>query len=399
MNSSELRSALSLSGIFALRMLGLFLILPIFSLHAHGLPHGDDATLVGFTIGMYGMVQALLHIPLGVLSDRWGRRSIVIGGLCFFVLGAMIAASHDDLYWILAGRAIQGAGAISAAITAWVADLTREEVRTRAMALIGASIGVSFALSIVIASPLYATLGMPGIFWMMAILGVAAIGVAWRVVPQSPYFSPEQTPGRSNTKQQFLQVLKDPQLFRLNVGVLMLHASQVAMFMAIPKMLVSHDVPLHTHWKIYLSALVASLVLMTPMLIVAEKKNRIARLLKVSIAMMLFAYLYFGSIHQTGDLSMWTIGFGLTVFFVGFNLLEALQPSLISRLSGENRGAGLGIYNTTMSLGLFLGGITGGWIYGNLGMSAIFVTGSVVMFVWLIISAGMPEFLPKIKNT
>ena len=183
MNPSELRASLALSSIFALRMLGLFLILPIFSLHAKGLPDGDNATLVGLTMGIYGMVQAFFHIPLGLLSDRYGRRVIVAFGLSLFIIGALIAASHDDLWWIMFGRAIQGAGAISAAISAWVADLTREEVRTRAMALIGGSIAISFALSVVIATPLYHALGMPGIFWMMAILGCISLWVALQFVP------------------------------------------------------------------------------------------------------------------------------------------------------------------------------------------------------------------------
>jgi predicted MFS family arabinose efflux permease len=399
MNSSELRSSLSLSGIFALRMLGLFLILPIFSLHAKELPHGDNATLVGLTIGIYGMVQAFFHIPLGILSDRVGRRIVVIGGLGLFVLGACIAASHDELYWILAGRAIQGAGAISAAITAWVADLTREEIRTRAMALIGGSIAISFAISIVIATPMYEQLGMPGIFWMMAILGVIAIFVAWRVVPSAPMVLKPPLSGSMSQSNRFLAVLKDPELFRLNIGVLILHASQVGLFMVIPKILVNNHVPLPTHWKIYLSALVASIFIMAPMLMKAEKKNKLALLLKVSIFIMMFAQIYFGVVLVENEAGFWSILIGLIIFFVGFNLLESLQPSLVSRLSGDNRGAGLGVYNTTMSIGLFVGGILGGWIYGHLGIQAIFEVDAVLLFAWLIISFRMPELPPKIKST
>ena len=398
MNPSELRSAFSLSGIFALRMLGLFLILPIFSLHARSLPHGDDATLVGITIGVYGMVQAFFHMPLGILSDKIGRRIVVIGGLCLFVLGAVIAASHDDLYWILVGRAIQGAGAISAAITAWVADLTREEIRTRAMALIGGSIAISFAVSIIIASPLYQTLGMPGIFWMMAILGVIAIFVAWQVVPSAPISIAPQPKDTDSNASRFLKVLKDPELFRLNIGVLILHASQVAMFISIPKLLVTNDLPLEGHWKVYLSVLVASIVVMAPMLMQAEKKNRLALLLKVSIGLMLISQVYFGVVVFGNFANIWQISFGLFIFFIGFNLLESLQPSLVSRFAGDNRGAGLGVYNTTMSIGLFLGGLIGGWIYGHLGTLAIFEIDSVLLLVWLIIAAKMSELPPKIKK-
>ena len=397
MNSSELRSSLSLSGIFSLRMLGLFLILPIFSLHAHGLPNGDNATLVGLTIGIYGMVQAFFHIPLGILSDKVGRRIIVIGGLGLFVIGAIVAASHDDLYWILVGRAIQGAGAISAAITAWVADLTREEMRTRAMALIGGSIAISFAISIVIASPLYETLGMPGIFWMMAFLGVIAIFVAWKVVPTAPISIAPTPQGTSSNLSRFMKVLKDPELLRLNIGVLILHTSQVAIFIAIPKMLVSQNLPLEMHWRVYLSVLIASIAFMAPLLVKAEKKNRLALLLKVSVVFMLVAQTYFGVIIFGNYQSIWTICFGLFLFFIGFNLLEALQPSLVSRLSGDNRGAGLGIYNTTMSIGLFLGGALGGAIYGLFGTLAIFEMDALLLLAWLIIAARMSELPPKVK--
>jgi predicted MFS family arabinose efflux permease len=398
MNSSELRSSLSLTSIFALRMLGLFLILPIFSLHAHSLPGGDQATLVGLTIGIYGMVQAFFHIPLGILSDRVGRRRVVMGGLCLFIIGAAIAASHDDLYWILVGRAIQGAGAISAAITAWVADLTREEIRTRAMALIGASIGISYAVSIIIAVPLYASLGMSGIFWLMSLLGIGALLVAWKIVPEVPMKVMPQPQGTTDNKSRFLKVFNDPKLVSLNIGVLILHASQVAMFMVIPKILVSNDIPLTSHWKIYIAALLASIFVMAPMLIQAERRNRIALLLKVSIFLMLFAQAYLGFIFYAHEINLWTTIFGLFIFFIGFNLLESLQPSLVSRLAGDNRGAGLGVYNTTMSIGLSLGGIMGGWIYGHLGIQAIFEIDSLLLLGWLIISLKMPEFPPRVQK-
>jgi predicted MFS family arabinose efflux permease len=397
MNSSELSSSLSLSGIFALRMLGLFLILPIFSLYAHGLPNGDNAVLVGLTIGMYGMVQAFFHIPLGILSDKLGRRMVVIGGLSLFVIGALVAASHDDLYWILAGRAIQGAGAISAAITAWVADLTREEVRTRAMALIGGSIAISFAISIVIAAPLYNFIGMRGIFLMMALFGVIAIFVAWKVVPHAPLSFVPQPQGTTSHTSRFLKVLKDPQLFRLNIGVLILHASQVALFLVVPKMLVANSLPLDSHWKVYLAVLVGSILVMAPMLIKAEKMNRLALLVKIAIIFMLVADTYFGVIIFGNFENIWTVSFGLLLYFVGFNLLESLQPSLVSRISGDNRGAGLGVYNTTMSLGLFLGGIVGGLVDAHFGPLAVFEMGAVLLLVWLIIATRMSEFPPKLK--
>ena len=398
MNPSELRASLALSSIFALRMLGLFLILPIFSLHAQGLPDGDNATLVGLTMGIYGMVQAFFHIPLGLLSDRYGRRVIVVFGLSLFIIGALIAASHDDLWWIMFGRAIQGAGAISAAISAWVADLTREEVRTRAMALIGGSIAISFALSVVIATPLYHALGMPGIFWMMAILGCISLWVALQFVPTAsvPVLSaPNGVRGHLN---QLKKVFQNPELVRLNIGVLILHTSQVALFLVIPRLLDEVGLPIADHWLVYLSVLVASLIIMMPMMMQAERKNRLALLVKVSIGLMCCAQLYFAVvlIGQWG--SILSLCVGLLIFFIGFNLLEALQPSLVSRYAGENRGAGLGIYNTTMSIGLFLGGILGGWLYGSWGPNSIFYVDIGLLIGWLIIALGMTE-LPKKTNS
>lgn len=398
MNPSELRASLALSSIFALRMLGLFLILPIFSLHAKGLPDGDNATLVGLTMGIYGMVQAFFHIPLGLLSDRYGRRVIVAFGLSLFIIGALIAASHDDLWWIMFGRAIQGAGAISAAISAWVADLTREEVRTRAMALIGGSIAISFALSVVIATPLYHALGMPGIFWMMAILGCISLWVALQFVPTAsmPVLSaPNGVRGHLN---QLKKVFQNPELVRLNIGVLILHTSQVALFLVIPRLLDEVGLPIADHWLVYLSVLVASLIIMMPMMMQAERKNRLALLVKVSIGLMCCAQLYFAVVLIGQWSSILNLCVGLLIFFIGFNLLEALQPSLVSRYAGENRGAGLGIYNTTMSIGLFLGGILGGWLYGSWGPNSIFYVDIGLLMGWLIIALGMTE-LPKKTNS
>ena len=398
MNPSELRASLALSSIFALRMLGLFLILPIFSLHAKGLPDGDNATLVGLTMGIYGMVQAFFHIPLGLLSDRYGRRVIVVFGLSLFIIGALIAASHDDLWWIMFGRAIQGAGAISAAISAWVADLTREEVRTRAMALIGGSIAISFALSVVIATPLYHALGMPGIFWMMAILGCISLWVALQFVPTAsvPVLSaPNGVRGHLN---QLKKVFQNPELVRLNIGVLILHTSQVALFLVIPRLLDEVGLPIADHWLVYLSVLVASLIIMMPMMMQAERKNRLALLVKVSIGLMCCAQLYFAVVLIGQWSSILSLCVGLLIFFIGFNLLEALQPSLVSRYAGENRGAGLGIYNTTMSIGLFLGGILGGWLYGSWGPNSIFYVDIGLLIGWLIIALGMTE-LPKKTNS
>ena len=393
MNSFELRSALSLAGIFALRMLGLFLILPIFSLHARGLPGGDDATLVGLALGIYGMVQAFFHIPLGLLSDRIGRRAVVVGGLVMFVLGAEIAASHDDLTWIIAGRAIQGAGAVSAAVTAWLADLTREEIRARAMALIGGSIALTFALSLVLAAPLHKAFGLTGIFNLMAILGAIAIFVTLKVVPNNPdsYVKPVKN---SNWRQ----ILGRPELLRLNFGVLVLHASQVAMFMVVPRLLDAAGLPLDRHWSIYLPVVLISFLIMAPLLMRAEKQGKIRILLITAIVIMMISQVYFSLILGFEVKSTYFLAFGLLTFFVGFNLLEALQPSLVSRLAGDFKGTALGIYNTTQSLGLFIGGLAGGWLISHWGADSVFHIDIVLIGAWLIIAWSMSEVPGRQKS-
>lgn len=384
MEKTELRSALSLAGIFALRMLGLFLILPVFSMHAKGLSGGDQATLVGLALGIYGFVQACLHIPLGMLSDRYGRRPIVVIGLILFVLGAVVAASHDDLVWITVGRAIQGAGAVSAAVTAWLADLTREETRTRAMAMVGGSIALTFALSLVLASPLHESIGLDGMFYLMAVLGIGAILIALFVVPEQGRAS--QTPFTA----KFSEVFFNKDLFRLNVGVLVLHAVQIALFLTLPRLLVKADLPLVAHWHLYLPAVLISFVCMAPIIMVSERRKRMKPAFLFGIASMLVAQLIMASFDSLSGLAL-----AVLIYFIGFNILEAMQPSLVSRWASNAKGTALGIYNTTQSAGLFLGGLLGGWVLQNMGEAAVFYIGAALIFSWLIIALTMRELSEK----
>ncbi|MFM1806638.1 MAG: hypothetical protein RL212_897 [Pseudomonadota bacterium] len=384
MEKTELRSALSLAGIFALRMLGLFLILPVFSMHAKGLSGGDQATLVGLALGIYGFVQACLHIPLGMLSDRYGRRPIVVIGLILFVLGAFVAASHDDLVWITVGRAIQGAGAVSAAVTAWLADLTREETRTRAMAMVGGSIALTFALSLVLASPLHESIGLDGMFYLMAVLGIGAILIALFIVPEQDKAS--QTPFTA----KFSEVFFNKDLFRLNVGVLVLHAVQIALFLTLPRLLVKADLPLVAHWHLYLPAVLISFVCMAPIIMVSERRKRMKPAFLFGIASMMVAQLMMASLDSLSGLAL-----AVLIYFIGFNILEAMQPSLVSRWASNAKGTALGIYNTTQSAGLFLGGLLGGWILQNMGEAAVFYIGAALIFSWLIIALTMRELSEK----
>ncbi len=383
MNPSELRSTLALAGIFGLRMLGLFLLLPIFSIHARGLPGGEQAFLVGLTLGIFNIVQACFHIPLGRLSDRIGRKPVVLWGLSLFIAGALISAAKDDLLWIAIGRAVMGAGAISAAVSAWVADLTREQVRTRAMALVGGSIALSFALSLVIAAPIYRVISLSGMFVVLAILGVIAMLVTYYVLPST---HPEVQVQQASLKEVFFR----PELMRLNVGVFILNATQVAMFLVVPRLLVEAGLPLSSHWEIYLPIVLLSFVLMAPAIIYGEKKQKLRTVLLAAIVLLLIAEWIFTQAN-----SVMTIATALLVYFVGFNLLEALQPSLVSRFAKESKGTALGVYNTTQSIGLFSGAVVGGYFMDSHGNLSVFAMGAVLLVCWLIIAWSMGEMPAK----
>ena len=383
MNPSELRSTLALAGIFGLRMLGLFLLLPVFSIHAQGLPGGEQAFWVGLTLGIFNIVQACFHIPLGRLSDRIGRKPVVLWGLSLFIAGALISAAKDDLLWIAIGRGVMGAGAISAAVSAWVADLTREQVRTRAMALVGGSIALSFALSLVIAAPIYRVISLSGMFVVLAILGVIAMVVTYYILPST---HPEVQVQQASLKEVFFR----PELMRLNLGVFVLNATQVAMFLVVPRLLVQAGLPLASHWEIYLPVVLLSFFFMAPLLIFGEKKQQLRTTMLVAIVLLLIAEFLF-----TNSTSITSIAIALLVYFVGFNLLEALQPSLVSRFAKESKGTALGVYNTTQSIGLFAGAAVGGYLMDSHGDLSVFMTGAVLLVCWLIIAWSMRELPAK----
>ena len=386
MNPSELRSALALAGIFGLRMLGLFLLLPVFSIHAKDLPGGDQAFLIGLALGIFNIVQACFHIPLGRLSDRIGRKTVVLWGLSLFVAGALICAAKDDLLWISIGRGVMGAGAISAAVSAWVADLTREQVRSQAMALVGASISLSFAVSLVVAAPLYRMISLSGMFLVLAILGAVAMVVAYFVLPNN---RPEIHAQQESLKVVFLR----PELMRLNIGVFVLNATQVAMFLVVPRLLEQAGFPLSAHWQIYLSVVLLSFIFMVPLLIYGEKKQRIRLVLLVAIILLVIAEIIFSQAS-----SVMLISVALLIYFIGFNLLEALQPSLVTRYAKESKGTALGVYNTTQSIGLFTGAVMGGWLMDSHGDLSVFVMGAAMLLCWLIIAWSMRELPAKVVD-
>ncbi len=383
MSRDEIRASTSLASIFALRMLGLFLILPVFSVHAKGLPGGDSATLVGLALGIYGLTQSFGQIPFGIASDKYGRKRIIVIGLILFAVGSFIAAAADTIVWVIIGRAVQGAGAISAAVTAFIADSTREEHRTKAMAMVGASIGLTFAASLVISPLLYQAIGMGGIFALTGILSVLAIFVVIYIVPAAPALPP----GRASIRE----VLANGELMRLNYGVFALHLTQMAMFVVMPSALIRFgNLPLAEHWKVYLPVVVASFVFMLPPIFIGEKRGKAKQVFVGAIALLLLVQLGMWLVlSQTQAHWSWLIGL-LLAFFVAFNILEASQPSLVSRIAPPaSKGAALGVYNTLQALGLFCGGALGGWLTQHAGSASVFVLGAVLTVAWLIIAANM----------
>ena len=390
MTSEERRAGIGLASIFALRMLGLFLILPVFSLYAKELPAGNDALLVGLALGAYGLTQTLLQIAYGAASDRFGRKPVIVFGLLLFAVGSFVAAFSHDIYGIIGGRVLQGAGAISAAITALAADLTREQHLTKTMAMIGSSIGLVFAVSMVGAPLLYTSIGMPGIFNLTGILSLLAIFVVLKVVPTAPAM-PRQ-PGWSS----FVEVLGNPQLLRINFGVFSLHLIQTAMWVSLPSVLVGVGaLPVGEHWKVYLPAVLLSFAGMVPAIIAAEKHGKMKQVFNAAIILLLVVQLGFG-FASTGIYSLF---FWLVLFFVAFNILEATQPSLISRIAPPYaKGAALGVYNTTQSLGLFLGGVLGGVLVKYFGPAVVWLVCATLAFIWLGLGLSMRMPQPRSRQ-
>lgn len=369
---------MSLALIFALRMLGLFLVLPVFALEAAKYPGGSDTALVGLAMGIYGLTQAVLQLPLGMASDRFGRKRVIVLGLLVFMVGSLAAAMADSLVGLLLGRALQGAGAVSAAVTALLADQTRDVVRTKAMALVGGSIGLMFAIALVAAPALAAHIGLSGLFGLTAFLALLGIAVVVWVVPAEPALH------RHENRSGLAAVWAHPDLLRLNVGVFVLHTVQLAMWVAVPAMLVQAGLAKDHHWQVYLPAVVFSFGAMGA-LFALERRGHLAGALKAAIALVLLVQFGLGMMAYTGmAASLWVLGSLMFVFFCGFNALEASQPSLVSRMAPSYlRGAALGTYNTMQSLGLFAGGALGGFMAKWLGSTGLFACTSVLCVVWL----------------
>jgi len=380
----ERRAAASLGGIFALRMLGLFMILPVFSLYAHHL-RGFTPMLTGLAIGAYGLTQAFLQIPFGLLSDRIGRKQVIVIGLLIFAAGSVVAAVSDSIYGVIAGRALQGAGAIAAAIMALLADLTRVETRTKAMAILGGSIGMSFTLALLLGPLLNGWIGVPGIFWLTAVLALIGILIILYIVPNpvESHFHTDAEPVLS----QFGKILSDTQLLRLDFGIFSLHFIITASFVALPLLLRDTlQMPAEHHWWVYLPVLLLGVATMFPFIILAERRGHVKGVFLGAIITMVFAEAGLSLFHQ----HIYQVSILLYLFFTGFNLMEATLPSLISKLAPANsKGTAMGAYSSSQFLGAFAGGGMGGWLLGQYGVGGVFSGCAAIALIWLLLATGM----------
>jgi len=381
MSALEWRVGTSLAAIFGLRMLGLFLVLPVFSVFASGLPGGDNFQLVSLAFGAFMLVQAFLYLPFGFASDRFGRKPVIVVGLLIFAAGSVMAAWAPSIYWMIAARALQGMGAVSAAVTALASDLTREQHRTKVMALIGSTIGLAFSLSLVVSPMLYAWIGMRGMFLVIALLALLAIPLLLRVVPD-PTHAPV-----ARERVPVVEVLKDAQLLRLNFGIFALHVLQTAMFLVVPRQLIElYGLPIGQHWHVYLPVVLGSFVVAVPAIMQSERKGRTKLMFIASIGLLLVSQLGL----WLGTPSLVNVVVMLLLFFAAFNILEASLPALVSRIAPSRaKGTALGIFNTTQALGVAAGSAAGGWIAVHLGTHWINVMTVTLALAWGLIALSM----------
>lgn len=385
MTGEERKASLSLAAIFCLRMLGLFLILPVFALYAEHL-EGVTPLLIGVAIGAYGLTQALLQIPFGMLSDRIGRKPVIVMGLLIFAAGSVVAAMSDTIWGIIIGRLMQGSGAIAAAIMALAADLSREEHRTKMMATIGISIGMAFAASLILGPMLNSMIGVPGIFWLTALLALGGVLIILFVVPKPEHchFHRDAEP----VPAQFRNVLTNANLLRLDFGILILHMVLTAVFLSYPLALRDQGMVVADHWHIYLPVLVLSVGLMVPFVIMAEKQRKMKPVFLGAItALALSLLVLYLSVHHLYGLIA-----GLLLFFTAFNLLEASLPSLISKVApAESKGTAMGVYSSSQFAGAFFGGVVGGWVHTHYGLDSVFLAAGLAVSLWLVIAWGMAK--------
>ena len=384
MSEHEKKASIGLAGIFSMRMLGLFMVLPVMSLYAEKL-NGFTPLLLGLAMSVYGLTQAVLQIPFGLMSDRFGRKKIITIGLLLFFSGSVVAAMSTSIYGVILGRALQGSGAVAAAIMALAADLTLEQNRTKIMATIGISIGVSFSLAMVLGPVLASIGGLQSIFWFTALLALIGVLLLHTVVPQAKKLTIHKD--AEPIPALFGKVLKNPELLRLDMGIFCLHLVMTAIFVVLPRLMQGPlNLPLKDHWMVYLPVLVISIIAMVPFVIIAETKHKMKTVFVSAIAALSAASL---GLFLFGD-SLWSMLAMLLVFFIAFNLLEAILPSLVSKIAfAGGKGTAMGVYSSSQFFGAFCGGVIGGVVWGNYGINSVFLVCSSVLFIWFLVAVSM----------
>ncbi len=381
--ATERRAITGLAGLYATRMLGLFMVLPVLALYADDLA-GATPLLVGLALGIYGLTQAVLQIPFGLLSDRLGRKPVIAFGLVLFMLGSLVAAQADTIGVVILGRCLQGSGAVAAAIMALLADQTREQVRTAAMATIGLSIGVAFAVAMVLGPWLAADYGLAGVFWFTAALALLGLGVLWKLVPPAPRRVRHRDVGMD--REQLRGILARSDLWRMDLSIFALHLVLMAIFVAVPFRLVNAGIAEPQHGLVYLGVMLLAFVAMVPLVIVAEKRRRMKSMCLAAITGITLSLFGLAGLGE----GTWALFGWLLLFFIAFNLLEATLPSMLSKLAPAGaKGTAMGVYSTSQFLGAFLGGVLGGWLAQQWGLSAVFIGCGLLGLAWLAAMVGM----------
>nr|WP_122096123.1 MFS transporter [Rahnella rivi] len=385
MTPQESRATWGLGTVFSLRMLGMFMVLPVLTTYGMALS-GASETLIGIAIGIYGLAQAVFQIPFGLMSDRVGRKPLIVFGLIIFCIGSIVAASTDSIWGVIIGRALQGSGAIAAAVMALLSDLTREQNRTKAMAFIGISFGVTFAIAMVLGPVITHAWGLHALFWAIAGLTLVAILITVAVVPSPATHILNRE--SSMVKGSFSKVLNNPKLLKLNFGILCLHILLMSSFVVLPQVMEHAGFPPAEHWRVYLVTMLTSFVAVIPVIIYAEKKRHMKQVFMGCVAVLLLAELVLWS----AGLHLWVVIAGIQLFFLAFNVMEAILPSLISKESPAGyKGTAMGLYSTSQFIGVAIGGSLGGYVYGNAGADAVFLLCAAIAVVWLLVSATMTE--------
>ncbi|EKN4704044.1 MFS transporter [Yersinia ruckeri] len=385
MTPLELRATWGLGTVFSLRMLGMFMVLPVITTYGMALAGASEA-LIGIAIGIYGLAQAIFQIPFGLVSDRIGRKPLIVWGLLIFALGSVIAAISDSIWGIILGRALQGSGAIAAAVMALLSDLTREQNRTKAMAFIGVSFGITFAIAMVLGPIVTHAFGLSALFWAIAVLALLGIVITLAVVPSTDTHVLNRE--SSIVKGSVNKVLKNSRLLKLNFGIMCLHILLMSSFVVLPQAMAKAGLQPEQHWKVYLVTMLVSFMAVVPFIIYAEVKRQMKQVFIGCVFVLLIAELV---LWASGE-HLWGIIAGIQIFFIAFNVMEAILPSLISKESPAGyKGTAMGIYSTSQFIGVAIGGSLGGWLFGLEGEGMVFIAGALIALMWFTVSITMQE--------